>query len=134
MSLLTLYPYVKMAHIGLALASGALFALRGVSVLAGLRWAQSAGARHASMGIDTALLVAAITLLLLAQINPLVVPWLQVKLAVLVAYIVLGSLALKRARGFLARLLCFVAALFCFGLMYSIARRHHPLGFLAGLF
>lgn len=133
MSLLTLYPYVKMAHIGLALTSGTLFALRGFSVLAGARWGMSPGVRHASMGIDSALLIAAITLLVMAQINPLAVPWLQVKLAVLVAYIVLGTFALRRARGFVARLLCFAAALFCFGLMYSIARRHHPLGFLAGL-
>ncbi len=131
MTLLSLYPYVKMAHIGLALTSGALFALRGLAVLAGARWGMSPGVRHASMGIDTALLVAAVTLLVMAGINPLAVSWLSVKLAVLVAYIVLGTLALRRARGFLAKLLCYAAALFCFALMYSIARRHHPLGFLA---
>ena len=32
------YPQIKHAHIGLALLSGSLFALRGALLLAGLRW------------------------------------------------------------------------------------------------
>jgi uncharacterized membrane protein SirB2 len=129
-SLAALYPYIKHAHIGLALASGALFAVRGLAVLAGGRWAMRSPVRHASMGIDTLLLVAALLLLFILQLNPFAVAWLRVKLMLLVAYIVLGTFALKRARGTGARALCFAAALACFLMMYSVARTHNPLGWL----
>jgi uncharacterized membrane protein SirB2 len=57
--------------------------------------------------------------------------WLTFKLALLLAYVVLGSMALKRARTPLARALFFVAALVVYTAMLGIARAHHPLGWLA---
>jgi uncharacterized membrane protein SirB2 len=54
--------------------------------------------------------------------------WLWVKLTLLLAYIALGSYALKRGRTPQARLSCFVAALIIFIAMFTIARSHHPLG------
>jgi len=53
-------------------------------------------------------------------------------ITVLLVYIVLGTLALKRARTTRMRLLCFVAAVLCFGFMLTVARAHHPLGLFAG--
>lgn len=131
MTLIEFYPSLRHVHIGLALTSGSLFLLRGLAVLAGARWPLAAPARHLSMGIDTALLAAAIGLLWMLHLNPFVVAWLQSKLLLLVAYVVLGTFALKRARGWAARALCFVAALACFGAMLAVARTHHP---FAGLF
>ncbi len=128
MSLGEFYPLIKHAHIGLAIASGSLFAVRGLAVLAGGRWATRSPVRHASMGIDTLLLIAALLLLFVLQLNPFAVAWLRVKLMLLVAYIVLGTFALKRARGTGARALFFIAALACFLMMYSVARTHNPLG------
>jgi uncharacterized membrane protein SirB2 len=130
-SLIALYPQIKAAHIGLAFFSGAFFALRGAAVLAGAAWPQQAAARRASMAIDSALLLAAVLLLAMLNLNPFATPWLLAKLGLLVAYVVLGVLALRRARTRLGRALAFVAALFCFGAMVGIARAHHPLGFLA---
>jgi len=128
MSLAALYPYIKQAHIGLALVSGTLFAVRGISVLAGARWPLRASLRHTSVGIDTLLLAAAVLLLFILQLNPFAVGWLQTKLMLLVAYVVLGTFALRRARGTGAKALFFVAAMACFLMMYSVARAHHPLG------
>ncbi len=54
--------------------------------------------RWVSYVIDTALLVAALALVAILRLNPLVTPWLAVKLAFVIAYIVFGALALKRAR------------------------------------
>ncbi len=48
-------------------------------------------------------------------------------------YIGLGTLALKRGRTPRMRWTCFLAALFVYGAMYTIARAHHPLGALHGL-
>ncbi len=132
--MIELYPQIKGFHLLMVLASGGLFALRGLFVLAGQRWPLAAPVRYLSYTIDTALLTAALMLLTLLKLNPFVVPWLGVKLLLLVGYIVLGVMALKRARTTPARIGFFVAALLCFGAMYSIARAHHPLGILARLF
>ncbi|MCX7033236.1 MAG: SirB2 family protein [Arenimonas sp.] len=127
------YLQIKSVHVALVLASGLLFALRGAAVLAGARWAMAAPLRYLSYTIDTALLTAALMLLTALKLNPFVVPWLEVKLALLVLYVVLGSLALKRARSRRARALFYFAALATFGFMYFVARAHHPLGLLQGL-
>lgn len=126
MSAVEFYPTLRLIHIGLALTSGTFFLLRGLAALAGARWPVAAPARHASMGIDTALLAAALALLWLLHLNPFTTAWLQAKLVLLVAYVVLGTLALKRARTRSARVACFVAALACFAAMLAVARAHHP--------
>jgi uncharacterized membrane protein SirB2 len=50
-----------------------------------------------------------------------------------VAYVVLGSLALKRGHTPRARTIAFVAALVTYAAMLGIARAHHPLGWLRSL-
>lgn len=127
------YFQIKLVHIASVLASGGLFAVRGALVLAGVKWANHALLRYTSYTIDTVLLTAALMLLTALKLNPFVVPWLSVKLALLVVYVVLGSLALKRARTRRARALFYAAALGPFGFMYFVARTHHPLGILQGL-
>lgn len=131
--MLAFYLQIKAVHVAAVLASGGLFALRGGLVLAGVRWAMAAPLRYLSYGIDTVLLTAALMLLTALKLNPFVVPWLSVKLALLVLYVVLGSLALKRARSRRARAGFYLAALATFGFMYFVARAHHPLGLLKGL-
>jgi len=127
------YLQIKSVHVAMVIASGLLFALRGAAVLAGARWAMAAPLRYLSYTIDTTLLTAALMLLTALKLNPFAVPWLSVKLALLMAYVVLGSLALKRARSRRARAGFYVAALVTFGFMYFVARAHHPLGLLQGL-
>lgn len=124
------YPLIKATHVGLALLSGALFAGRGVAVLLGAGAAMSPPVRRLSQGIDTALLAMALLLLTILQLNPFATPWLLAKLGLLVAYIVFGTFALKRASSWGGKALAFVAALACFATMVSIARAHDPLGFL----
>ena len=127
------YFQIKMVHVVAVLASGGLFAIRGALVLAGVKWAMAAPLRYLSYTIDTVLLTAALMLLSALKLNPFVVPWLSVKLALLVLYVVLGSLALKRARSRRARALFYAGALATFAFMYFVARAHHPLGILQGL-
>ena len=122
------YPQIKLAHIGLVLSSGLLFAIRGLLVMLGQRWAMAAPLRWLSYTIDTSLLTAALMLLVVLQVNPFTTAWLATKLILLVVYVVLGTLALKRAKGRGARLATYLAALAVFGFMYSVARAHHPLG------
>lgn len=127
------YPQIKAAHVGLVLLSGALFAVRGLLVLLGQRRANAPGIRFLSYGIDTALLLAAVLLLVVLQLNPFSTAWVAMKLLLLAAYIVLGVLALRVARGATQRWLAYLSALATFGFMYSVARAHHPLGWFLAL-
>ncbi|HEY8375687.1 MAG TPA: SirB2 family protein [Nannocystis sp.] len=127
------YPQIKALHVTMVQISGGLFALRGAAVLSGARWPMIAPLRYLSYTIDTVLLTAALLLVGMLGLSPTREPWLATKLGALVVYIVLGSLALKRARTRRVKAVCYVAALLCFGFLYSVARAHHPLGALRGL-
>ncbi len=133
MGLLTVieyYPIVKQVHIASVIASGALFAMRGAAGLAGQHWPMSAPLRYLSYSIDSVLLTAALMLMTMLHVYPIAHDWLTVKLALLVLYIVLGSLAMKRAREWRQRFVSYSVALVVYLLMAGIARAHHPLGWL----
>jgi uncharacterized membrane protein SirB2 len=122
------YPHVKLVHVALVAASGTLFALRGAAVLAGQAWPLRPPLRLASVAIDTALLAAGAVLWSLLSLDPLRDAWLGAKLLLLVLYVALGTLALKRARA-----AAYAAAIACLLFMVSVAVAHHPLGMLRGL-
>jgi uncharacterized membrane protein SirB2 len=132
--LIEFYPQIKLVHVAAVIASGSLFLLRGLAVQAGAQWAMAAPLRYLSYTIDTTLLTAAFMLSSMLRQYPLVHGWLTAKVALLVVYIVLGTLALRRARTRRTRAICFVAALAVFLLILSVARTHDPLGPLRGLF
>lgn len=127
------YAQIRGVHIGAVLASGALFALRGAGVLGGARWPLGAPLRHLSYAIDSVLLAAALMLLSMLPAAVFANQWLTLKLALLVAYVVLGSLALKRGRSHRVRAICLGAALAVYIAMFGIARTHQPLGWLRQL-
>lgn len=133
MSLIDHYAALRHAHIGFVTLSGSYFALRAVAHLAGARWPLGRPARAASWIVDTGLLTAGALLWAALQINPLQQTWLGVKLALLVVYVGLGTMALRRARTPATRLGWTLAALGCFGFMVSVALAHDPLGVLARL-
>lgn len=124
------YPQILFTHILAISLSGSLFALRGLGVLAGARWPRSATLRYLSYSIDTVLLTAALMLLTILPAAMFANGWLTLKLVLVVAYVVLGSFALKRGRTPRVRTICFVAALLLFATIVGIALAHHPLGWL----
>lgn len=125
------YPQIKWVHVAAVLASGTLFLVRGAAMQLGARWAMSAPLRYLSYSIDTVLLTAALMLASILHQYPFVHAWLTVKVLLLICYIVLGSLALKRARTPRVRLICWLSALVVFAFIISVARAHNPLGILA---
>ena len=131
--MIELYPQIRAVHIVVVIASGALFALRGAGVLSGARWPMAAPLRYLSYSIDSVLLTAALMLIAVLPAAVFDNQWLTVKLTLLVIYIVLGSLALKRGRSARVRGVCYVAALALFAAVVGIARTHQPLGWLAGV-
>jgi uncharacterized membrane protein SirB2 len=125
------YPALKQAHVTLVLASGALFTLRGAAVLARAGWPMRSRWRILSVAIDTLLLAAGVALWALLALNPLRDAWLGTKLLLLVVYIVVGSVALRRGRTPAVRAASYAAALAVYGFMISVAVAHRPLGLFA---
>lgn len=122
------YFTLRQAHVGFVTASGSLFALRAFATIAGSRWPLSRPARVASWVIDTGLLTAGALLWATLQINPVVQAWLGAKLLLLLVYIALGTMALRRARMPAARLVWTLAALACFAWIVGTAIAHDPHG------
>ena len=125
------YLEIRAVHIGSVMTSGTLFLLRGLALnLFGWRWALAWPLRYFSWTVDTILLTAALMLMTIVHQYPVIDGWLTVKVVLLVPYIVLGYLAL-RGETRRVRLAAFAGAALTFLYIYSVARAHDPLGFLA---
>jgi uncharacterized membrane protein SirB2 len=115
------YATIRTLHIGCAAISITLFAARGAMQLAGIDWRRWRWLRIAPHLNDTLLLAAAITLAVMSAQYPLVQPWLTAKVLALVAYVALGSVALRRGLPARTRGLAFVAALASVGYIVGAA-------------
>jgi uncharacterized membrane protein SirB2 len=130
-----LSPYLlaRDLHIGCVIVSITLFVLRGGLMLAGSRWLAHPLLRITPHVVDTLLLTGALWLVHLTHRAPFAEPWLLAKIAGLVAYVVLGSLALRRGRTPAVRVACLAGALSVVAWIVSVARVRSPWGFLGGL-
>jgi uncharacterized membrane protein SirB2 len=128
--LLAFYPQIRQVHIAAVCLSGALFALRGLGVLAGQAWPRHAVLRYGSYTIDTVLLTAALMLLTILPGAMFANHWLSVKLCFVAAYIVLGIAMMRSRRGRGARAGLYAAAVLAYATAFGIARMHHPAGWL----
>ncbi len=124
--LATHYLEIRALHVATAALSIALFVVRGGLMLAGSRLLQSRALRIGPHLIDTVLLASAVLLMLIIHQYPLVDGWLTAKLGGLVAYVVLGSVAIRRGKTRTVRLAAFVAALVCVGFILATAVHHDP--------
>jgi uncharacterized membrane protein SirB2 len=122
------YPQIRAVHVTAVMTSGALFAFRGLGILAGQSWPQTAPVRWSSYSIDSVLLTAALMLVAMLPRAMFANGWLVSKLVLLVLYVVAGSMALKRSRTSRGRALWFALAVLLYAGMFGIARMHHPLG------
>ena len=127
------YPQIRWIHIAAVILSGSLFALRGLLMLARSRTTNHPALRYLSVAIDTTLLTAALMLVTILHQYPFVQDWLTVKVLLLVVYIVLGTLALKRGRTRAMQTTCYFAALVVYLFIVSVAIAHNPWGIFATL-
>ena len=124
------YLLLKHLHMTLAAVSGSLFLLRGLWMLADSPMRQRAWVRRMPHLVDSLLLATAIILAWWSQQSPIGNPWLMAKVAALIAYILLGSLALKYGKTRPVRGAAFIGALACFGYIVATAITKNPLFFL----
>ncbi len=115
---------------GCVALSGSLFTLRGVLRINGAVVANHLALRIASIVIDTVLLTAAVLLTLIVHQYPFLNGWLTAKVLLLVLYVVLGSIALRRAKSRMGQIAAFGAALLTFAAIVGVAITHQPLGWL----
>jgi uncharacterized membrane protein SirB2 len=127
------YPALLHTHRTLVGLSVLLFTARALGVTLLQAWPMKATVRWGSVLIDTVLMAAGIALWVLLRHNPVQEPWLALKLALLLLYIVLGSYGLKRGTTRGARAIFSLLAFLVVLQMVAIARWRDPLGWLAWL-
>ncbi len=127
------YLLLKHVHQGAVLLSVTGFLVRGVAGLAGAPWVRSRAARTLPHVVDTVLLGSAVWMAWMIGLTPGNAPWLLAKIIGLVAYVLLGTVALRPARPRAVRAAAWLAALATVGWIASVAMTKSAWGFLAWL-
>ena len=124
------YPLLKMVHVACVAASYSLFLLRGIWMIRGPALPKQHWVRIVPHLVDTVLLGSAIALAIAIGQYPLTDDWLSAKVAGLLLYIVLGSIALKRGRTRRIRVASWIAAQSVFFYIVAVAMTRRPLPFI----
>ncbi|MFA7291227.1 MAG: SirB2 family protein [Rhodocyclaceae bacterium] len=127
------YLVLKHLHVTAVLLSGTGFFLRGLLMLGDSPLLARRWMKVVPHVVDTVLLGSAITMAVMSAQYPFAQPWLTAKFFGLLAYILLGMVALKRGRTRLVRTAFFIAALAAFAYIVSVALMRDPMGFLGYL-
>lgn len=125
---MSLYLALKQLHIGCVVISGLGFLLRGVWMLGDSPRLAARWVRVGPHVIDTLLLASAVALAVLSGQYPFAVGWLTAKLVGLLAYIVLGAVALRYGRSRTVRTVAFGMAIAAFAYIVSVALSRDPRG------
>ena len=120
------YGVVKSLHITCVALSISLFILRSALQWQDISWRRWPALRVAPHVVDTVLLGSALWLCWIIGQYPFVQGWLTAKVLALVAYILLGRIALGRNTAQGRRLPAFIAALCCVGYIVGVALTHSP--------
>jgi uncharacterized membrane protein SirB2 len=126
------YLMLKYLHASSGFVSLALFMTRGAWMMATPERLQRPWLKVVPHVVDTVLLASAIALVWqLGGLETLrAQSWLAAKIVALLAYIVLGSIALKRGRTRSTRVAAFFAAMAVFAYIVSVAVAKSPWGFI----
>ena len=120
------YFELKALHVAAVATSIGLFVLRAALRIADSRWLQRPVLRIAPHIVDSVLLASAVLLTLILHQYPFVDGWLTAKLLALVAYVVLGSIAIRRGRTPLVRGVALLGALVSVSYIVATALHHDP--------
>lgn len=127
----TSYLVLKHLHVSCVALSGAGFLLRAFWMLRASPRLRARAARVLPHVIDTVLLGSAIAMAVISAQYPFVQGWLTAKLFGLLAYILCGTVALKRGRTRGVRAAFAGLAVLAFAYIVSVALTRQPLPFLS---
>ena len=129
-----MFTLIKYIHVASVILSVAGFFLRGMLVISASPLIEARWVKVLPHINDTILLIAALSLAAMSQQYPFVAGWVTAKVLGVIAYIILGSLALREGSSLRTRVVCWVTAMAVFGWIVSVALTRQPAGFLAVLF
>ncbi|HYP66715.1 MAG TPA: SirB2 family protein [Thiobacillaceae bacterium] len=121
------YSLLKHVHVATVVITFVLFVTRGLWMFADSPRLQAKWARILPHVNDTVLLASGIGLAVLLGQYPFVDGWLTAKLLALIAYIALGTFALKRGKTRPVRITAFLLALAVFAYLVAVAISHQVL-------
>lgn len=121
------YIAFKHLHVTFAGLSLLLFLLRGFWMLRDSAALNQRWVKIVPHLIDTLLLVTALVMVFWSSQYPFVQHWLTAKLIALIAYIVLGTIALKRGKTKSTRVAALIGALVVFAYIVVVAVTRNPL-------
>lgn len=126
-----MYLLLKNLHMICAAATITGFILRGYWMMSSSALLQHRITRVAPHVIDTLFLLSGIGMLIALSMNPLSQAWLVAKFVGLIAYILLGTIAIKRGPTMKIRLVAFVAAVSVFAYIVGVAVSHSAASWVA---
>ena len=127
------YLLTKNLHMLTAVITISGFIVRGFWMMTGSEKLQHRVTRVAPHIVDTIFLVSGVAMVVMLSLNPLTQAWLLAKFTGLLAYIVLGTVSIRRGPTLQIRLLAFVGAVSVFAYIVGVALSRSPASWLAYL-
>lgn len=124
------YLIVKYTHVITAILTISGFLLRGYWMLAESDKLQHRITKIVPHFVDTVFLLSGATMVWMLSLNPLTQPWLVAKFTGLIAYILLGTIAIKRGPTRQIRAIALVGAVSVFAYIGGVALSKSPMSWL----
>lgn len=125
-----MYLILKYVHVVAAVMTISGFMLRGYWMLTESKNLQHPAAKVVPHVVDSVFLLAGVGMIWQLHLNPLTQPWLLAKFAGLVAYVLLGTVAIKRGPTKQVRTVALVSAIAVFVYIAGVALRKSPLSWV----
>ena len=126
-----MYSTLKIIHVCVALLTISGFMLRGYWMLTDKRKLQQRWVRILPHVVDTVFLLAGIGLIMTLHLQVMQNDWLLMKIAALIVYVVLGTIALKRGTTRKIRVTALILAVLTFAYIAGVALTKSMLSWLA---
>ncbi len=124
------YLILKTVHLVAAATTISGFLLRGYWMLTESDELQRRVTRIAPHVVDTIFLLSGVAMVWLLHMNPFTQPWLVAKFTGLIAYVLLGTIAIKRGRTRRIRVIALVGAVSAFAYIAGVAFTKSPFSWL----
>ena len=121
-----LYYTIKLVHLSSVVLSISGFMLRGYWMMSSSPLLQARAAKILPHIIDTVLLASALLMVYMSAQYPFVESWLTVKVFALIAYIILGTIALKRGKTRRQRIVAWLLSILVFAYIVLVALSRSP--------
>lgn len=127
---MSMYLELKILHMTCALLSISGFIVRGLWMMQQSDMLQKKWVRIAPHIIDSLFLASGLTLMFIVHQYPFMHDWLTAKVFGLIAYIVAGTIALKRGSTMQIRVAAWLVSILIFVYIVGVARTHDVLSWL----